>query len=99
MSLTEFFFGFSDETKAKHPHLFTKLNIDRRQCHRVVPMEVLCLSMGRTGTASMKAALEILGYPTSHGFDMHENPSDADIWVEGINAKASRFQVVRFERS
>ncbi|KJX97675.1 hypothetical protein TI39_contig473g00004 [Zymoseptoria brevis] len=89
MSLYEFFFGFSDETKARHPHIFKDLDIDRRKCRRVVPMKVLCLSMGRTGTASMKAALEILGYPTSHGFDMHENPNDADLWMEATDAKNS----------
>jgi hypothetical protein len=90
MSLGEFIFGFSDDTKARHPHLFTRLNIDRRKCQRVVPMKVLCLSMGRTGTASMKGALEQLGCPTSHGFDLHENVSDADLWMEAINAKVSR---------
>ncbi|SMQ51131.1 unnamed protein product [Zymoseptoria tritici ST99CH_3D7] len=87
MSLYELFFGFSDQTKARHPHVFKDLDIDRRKCHRVVPMKVLCLSMGRTGTASMKVALEILGYPTSHGFDMHENPNDADLWMEAIDGK------------
>lgn len=95
MSLYELFFGFSDQTKARHPHVFKDLDIDRRKCHRVVPMKVLCLSMGRTGTASMKVALEILGYPTSHGFDMHENPNDADLWMEAIDGKVgSDSQVV-----
>lgn len=27
--------------------------IDRRQCHRTVPMKVLVLGVGRTGTACM----------------------------------------------
>lgn len=36
----------------KHPELFQPdLNIDRRQCKRVVPMEVLALGMSRTGTS------------------------------------------------
>jgi hypothetical protein len=45
-----------------------------------MPMEVLCLGMGRTGTATMKAALTRLGYSTAHGFDMHENPDDGIMW-------------------
>ncbi|OIW26909.1 hypothetical protein CONLIGDRAFT_717105 [Coniochaeta ligniaria NRRL 30616] len=87
MSLAEFFFGFNSATRAEHPHLFVNHDIDRSQCRRVVPMEVLGLGMGRTGTASMRAALEILGIPTYHGADMHSNPRDGDIWVEAINAK------------
>lgn len=87
MGLWELFFGFSDADKAKHPHLFIDRKIDRYKCHRVVPMKVLCLGMGRTGTASMKAALEQLGYPTSHGFDLHENPDDGYLWKEAIDAK------------
>lgn len=40
-------------SEAKHPHLFTSYDIDRHVCHRIIPMEVLSLGMGRTGTASM----------------------------------------------
>ena len=50
-------------------------------------MQVLSLGMSRTGTASMQKALQILGYPTSHGFDMHENPKDAEMWVEAYETK------------
>ncbi|UJO20298.1 uncharacterized protein CLAFUR5_10030 [Fulvia fulva] len=85
--LGQFLFGFDDETKAKYPHCFTDHNIDRHKCQRVVPMKVLSLGMGRTGTASMKAALTKLGYPTAHGFDMHSNPKDCEMWQEAINAK------------
>ena len=42
---------------------------------------------GRTGTASMQKALQILGYPTSHGFDMYRNKPDCDMWREAINSK------------
>lgn len=36
----------------KHPELFQPdLNIDRRQCKRTVPMQVLALGMSRTGTS------------------------------------------------
>ena len=37
----------------KHPELFTpQTNIDRRQCERVLPMEVMNLGFPRTGTMS-----------------------------------------------
>ncbi|KXT05501.1 hypothetical protein AC578_3699 [Pseudocercospora eumusae] len=76
-STWELLFGFSQETKQRHPHLFIDHKIDRRGAKR----------MSRTGTASMQAALRILGYPTSHGFDMHENPKDAAMWLEGFETK------------
>lgn len=37
-------------------------NIDRRQCKRVVPMQVLVLGQSRTGTTSIRGALYELGY-------------------------------------
>ncbi|KAJ9647280.1 hypothetical protein H2199_002267 [Coniosporium tulheliwenetii] len=36
--------------------------IDRRKCRRTVPMRVLALGLGRTGTASLRAALKELGF-------------------------------------
>ena len=37
--------------KEKHPELFLpQTDIDRRQCKRVVPMEVMNLGFPRTGT-------------------------------------------------
>ena len=37
--------------KAKHPELFMpQTDIDRRQCERVVPIEVMNLGFPRTGT-------------------------------------------------
>jgi hypothetical protein len=41
-------------------------NIDRSFQHRTVPMEVLSLGYSRTGTLSMRLALEILGYPNPY---------------------------------
>lgn len=35
----------------------------------------------------MQQALTRLGYQTSHGFDMHRNKPDCDMWVEAINVK------------
>jgi hypothetical protein len=36
--------------KEKYPEIYKQTNIDRRGCERVVPMEILSLGMGRTGT-------------------------------------------------
>jgi hypothetical protein len=87
MSLSELFFGFTPATRAKHPECFGEANIDRRKCTRVVPMQVLSLGFARTGTASMHAALTILGYPAYHGFMMYSNISDVDMFIEGMGAK------------
>ena len=41
--------------------------IDRRKCHRTVPMKVLALGVGRTGTACMcNTALRPPGLPNTH---------------------------------
>lgn len=87
MSLTELLFGFTDATKATYPDCFREGNIDRTKCHRVVPMEVLNLGMSRTGTASMHAAYEILGYLSWHGFQMFSNTPDCDMWTKAYEMK------------
>lgn len=63
-------------------------NIDRRQCVRKVPLEVLSLGFSRTGTLSMRGALEILGYPDPYHFSsFYDNSRDCDVWQELIAAK------------
>ncbi|KAJ7127634.1 hypothetical protein C8R44DRAFT_778624 [Mycena epipterygia] len=55
---------------------------------RAVPMQVLGLGFSRTGTASMRIALEMLEYKkTNHGFAVWTNPSERAMWTEAINAK------------
>ncbi|OJD18962.1 hypothetical protein AJ78_01074 [Emergomyces pasteurianus Ep9510] len=63
--------------------------IDRRKCHRTVPMKVLALGVGRTGTASLRAALERLGYvDTYHMMSASvENPPDCLMWQDALAAK------------
>ncbi|KAJ7457779.1 P-loop containing nucleoside triphosphate hydrolase protein [Mycena latifolia] len=62
--------------------------IDRRGASRTVPMRVLVLGFFRTGTSSIKAALEMLGYnEVHHGTSPVNNPLEADMWTEAINAK------------
>ena len=43
---------------------------------RTVALSILNLSFSKTGTASMRAALETLGYPTYHGQVQMERPQD-----------------------
>ncbi|MCJ1357618.1 MAG: hypothetical protein MMC33_007614 [Icmadophila ericetorum] len=73
----------------RFPELFVEdKDIDRHLCKRVVPMKVLVLGMMRTGTASMRRALEVLGYKESyHMFNTFENPRDCDMWNEAYDAK------------
>lgn len=50
-------------------------------------MQVLALSMPRTGTASMHAALTILGYETYHGFRAFANARDYELWNPAYETK------------
>ncbi|KAK5626654.1 hypothetical protein RRF57_002369 [Xylaria bambusicola] len=73
--VTDFFTGDTD--------------IDRRQCTRTVPMRALLLAPGRTGTASMRAAMKQLGFvDTYHMMNCSiENPPDALLWMDALRAK------------
>jgi len=64
-------------------------DFDRRECTRKVPMKVLILGLGRTGTASMRAAMQQLGYvDTYHMMSCSiENPPDALLWMDALRAK------------
>ncbi|KAK4503467.1 hypothetical protein PRZ48_004382 [Zasmidium cellare] len=87
MSLRELFFGFDPATIAKHPECFQEINdVVASGGKRTVPMEVLSLSLSRTGTASMQAALSILGYKTYHGFQAMAN-EHFDLWLAAYENK------------
>lgn len=77
---------FDPGDMASLPH---QTNIDRRHCTRTVPMRVLCLGPSRTGTVSLRQALVQLGYKDCYHFAsvMQENPRDAELWIEAIDAK------------
>jgi len=54
---------------------------------RTVPMQVLCLGMGRTGTQSLSEALPLLGIsPVYHMKDVRKN-SHTDLWSSLFEAK------------
>ncbi|KAK4962870.1 hypothetical protein LTR10_000497 [Elasticomyces elasticus] len=73
--------------RERHPQIYVERNEDPRTRQRTVPMEVLSMGYSRTGTMTMKAALEILGLPTWHWVTMAENPQDMALWAEAIEAK------------
>lgn len=64
-------------------------DIDRRQCKRVVPMKVLALGLGRTGTASLRTALKELGFDDCYHMMSAsvENPPDCLMWQDAFAAK------------
>ncbi|KAJ6556368.1 P-loop containing nucleoside triphosphate hydrolase protein [Mycena capillaripes] len=65
--------------------------VDRRSATRTVPMRVLVLGYPRTGTVSMRAALEILGYhDVHHMLSVFANPPETEMWTEAINAHTVR---------
>ncbi|KAJ7460279.1 P-loop containing nucleoside triphosphate hydrolase protein [Mycena latifolia] len=58
------------------------------QTHRSVPMQVLALGFSRTGTTSLKKALEMLGYVrTNHGWDAFATAEELELWITAVKAK------------
>jgi len=64
-------------------------DIDRKRCHRTVPMRVLALGLGRTGTASLRTALKELGFSDCYHMMSAsvENPPDCLLWQDAFDAK------------
>ena len=64
-------------------------DINRRECRRVVPMRVLALGLGRTGTASLRTALKQLGFDDCYHIMSAsvENPPDCLMWQDAFAAK------------
>ncbi|OZJ04038.1 hypothetical protein BZG36_03570 [Bifiguratus adelaidae] len=50
-------------------------------------IEVFCTGFGRTGTNSIKEALEILGYPCFHILEIIEAGKDPQAWVDAAEGK------------
>ncbi|MEO3811828.1 sulfotransferase family protein [Sphaerisporangium sp. B11E5] len=51
-------------------------------------MKVIGVGFGRTGTTSLKAALELLGYgPCYHMFDIVEEPSRITTWIDAAEGR------------
>lgn len=64
-------------------------DIDRRTCHRTVPMKVLVLGLGRTGTNSIRQALGMLGYHETYHMTSTsgDNCRDSVMWLDALRAK------------
>ncbi|KAI9702215.1 MAG: hypothetical protein M1820_006297 [Bogoriella megaspora] len=64
-------------------------DIDRSKCKREVPMRILALGLGRTGTASLRTALKRLGYTDCYHMMSAsvENPPDCLMWMDALTAK------------
>jgi hypothetical protein len=70
--------------------LFTSdTDINRRECRRVVPMKILALGLGRTGTSSLRIALKELGFDDCYHMlsASVENPPDCLMWSDALAAK------------
>lgn len=52
-----------------------------------MPMEALSLGFSRTGTSSMQHALQILGIPCYHAFELYDHVEHCPSWNEAIDAK------------
>ncbi|CAK5266748.1 unnamed protein product [Mycena citricolor] len=71
----------------------------RRGKTRTVPMKVLVLGYPRTGTSSMRKALQILGYDeVYHMESVLANPHDADLWREAHHTKYVKGELVPREK-
>lgn len=52
-------------------------------------IQIIGAGFGRTGTLSLKIALETLGYNKCyHMFEVHQNPSHVDLWVDAVRGKS-----------
>lgn len=82
--------AFQSYTPKPVTDIFTHdTDINRRECRRVVPMRVLALGLGRTGTASLRTALQELGFSDCYHMISAsvENPPDCLMWSDALAAK------------
>ncbi|KAH7021437.1 uncharacterized protein B0I36DRAFT_367849 [Microdochium trichocladiopsis] len=60
---------------------------------RTLPMKVIVCGLGRTGTASMQAALGILGIPAYHSFNLWQDSlANIRLWDRAFDAKYNTSQ-------
>jgi hypothetical protein len=52
-------------------------------------LKVIGSGLGRTGTASLKAALEQLGFPSHHMIEVFLHQESIPLWVDAFNGKAN----------
>ncbi|MCJ1288176.1 hypothetical protein MMC26_007531 [Xylographa opegraphella] len=72
----------------RFPELFDQTSVDPRSRTRKVEMQVLVIGMMRTGTKSIKAGLEQIGFHhVYHMTSAMKNPKDCDMWAQAFDAK------------
>ena len=58
-------------------------------------IEVIGAGFGRTGTLSLKFALEKLGYDACyHMLEVHKHPSHSKVWIEAANGKLPHWEKI-----
>jgi hypothetical protein len=58
-----------------------------------VGLKIIGAGLGRTGTTSLKLALEeLLGGPCYHMFEVRERPQDPDVWGDAYKSRLPRWQ-------
>jgi hypothetical protein len=59
-------------------------------CHRTVPLKIICLGLARTGTLSLRQALFDLNiHDVYHFTSVADNPPDATIWLRALDKKVN----------
>ena len=83
--------AFRPYTPKPSTDIFTsyETDINRRECRRTVPMKVLALGLGRTGTASVRTDLQEFGFKDCYHMMSAsvENPPDCLMWSDALAAK------------
>lgn len=60
-----------------------------------MPLKVVGAGFGRTGTKSLKNALEMLGFgPCHHMFEVRENPDQLPFWAAAVRGEAMDWDTV-----
>ncbi|KAF2169942.1 hypothetical protein M409DRAFT_51729 [Zasmidium cellare ATCC 36951] len=74
--------------------------IDRRKCHRVVPLRILAFGPSRSGTSSLRIALDQLGFGHVYHYTslLTINPRDAEMWNEAWDTHHNHVPGTKFER-
>ena len=54
-----------------------------------VSLKIIGSGLGRTGTATLKAALEQLGFPCHHMIEVFMHQESIPLWVDAFNGKAN----------
>ncbi len=77
--------------------------LDRAPCRarkmaqkgRTGTLDVIGAGFGRTGTASLKGALELLGLaPCYHMFEVSRNPGHVDLWLKATDGRLGDWEEV-----